>query len=117
MEKSKGYTIGEISKITGLSITTPRFYDKKGLFQPEIRDQYTNYRYYSENQILIGALIYEYRAVGYSIESMKAVLSDLNVESMLKAQLQCLDMLEEEMQGGQASEDMVQFDFDPVNTL
>ena len=27
------------------------------------------------------------------------------------------DMLEEEMQGGQASEDMVQFDFDPVNTL
>lgn len=97
MEKSKGYTIGEISKITGLSITTLRFYDKKGLFQPEIRDQYTNYRYYSENQILIGALIYEYRAVGYSIESMKAVLSDLNVESMLKAQLQCLDMLEEEI--------------------
>lgn len=27
------------------------------------------------------------------------------------------DMLEEEMQGGQASGDMVQFDFDPVNTL
>lgn len=97
MEKNKRYTIGEISKITGLSITTLRFYDKKGLFQPEIRDKYTNYRYYSSEQILIGALIYEYRAVGYSIESMKSVLSNLTVESMLKAQVQCLNMLEEEI--------------------
>lgn len=97
MEKNRRYSIGEISKITGLSITTLRFYDKKGLFQPEIRDQYTNYRYYSDNQILIGALIYEYRAVGYSIEAMKAVLSDLNVESMLRAQVQCLNMLEGEI--------------------
>lgn len=97
MEKNKRYTIGEISKITGLSITTLRFYDKKGLFKPEIRDKYTNYRYYSSEQILIGALIYEYRAVGYSIESMKSVLSNLTVESMLKAQVQCLNMLEEEI--------------------
>lgn len=97
MEKNKRYTIGEISKITGLSITTLRFYDKKGLFKPEIRDKYTNYRYYSSEQILVGALIYEYRAVGYSIESMKSILSNLNVESMLKAQVQCLNMLEEEI--------------------
>lgn len=97
MGKNKRYTIGEISKITGLSITTLRFYDKKGLFKPEIRDQYTNYRYYSSEQILIGAQIYEYRAVGYSIESMKSVLSDLTIESMLKAQEQCLNTLEEEI--------------------
>ena len=97
MGKNKRYTIGEISKITGLSITTLRFYDKKKLFQPEIRDEFTNYRYYSDKQILIGALIYEYRAVGYSIESMKAVLTDLNIESMLQAQAKSLALLEEEI--------------------
>lgn len=97
MEKSKRYTIGEISKITGLSITTLRFYDKKKLFQPEIRDEFTNYRYYSDRQILIGALVYEYRAVGYSIESMKAVLTDLNIESFLQAQAKSLALLDGEI--------------------
>lgn len=97
MEKHKRYTIGEMSKITGLSITTLRFYDKKGLFQPELRDSFTNYRYYSDKQILIGVLIYEYRAVGYSVEAMKSVLLDLNIESMLTAQVKLLRVLEEEI--------------------
>lgn len=98
MKKSNRYTIGEMSKITGLSITALRFYDKKKLFQPEIRDNFTNYRYYSEKQIPVGISIYEYRQVGFSVETMKAMLSDLNIKSMMEFHIRCLDLLEEEIQ-------------------
>ena len=55
------YTIGEISKITNLNKKTLRFYDEKGILKPLKRDEYNNYRYYSEQEILKALVIREMR--------------------------------------------------------
>ena len=40
------YTVGEVSRITGVSKDTLRFYDKIDLFKPKYVDPGNGYRYY-----------------------------------------------------------------------
>jgi hypothetical protein len=40
------FTIGEFSKITGLSVKTLRFYHEEGLLVPTAIDDQSGYRYY-----------------------------------------------------------------------
>jgi DNA-binding transcriptional MerR regulator len=40
------FTIGEFSKVTGLSVKTLRFYHEEGLLVPTSVDDATGYRYY-----------------------------------------------------------------------
>ena len=47
---NKYFSIGEVSKITGLSIDRLRNYDKIGLLKPSYIDPNSGYRYYSENK-------------------------------------------------------------------
>lgn len=51
------YTIGKASKLTNLSIKTLRYYDEIGLVTPIKRDDLSNYRYYSQDQLLALDLI------------------------------------------------------------
>lgn len=37
--RKKYYSIGELAHITGVSITTLRYYDKEGVLIPEIRNE------------------------------------------------------------------------------
>ena len=41
------FTIGEFSKITGLTIKALRLYHEKGIIEPHLVDQQTGYRYYN----------------------------------------------------------------------
>ena len=45
------FSIGEFSKITGLTIKTLRFYHEQGLLTPTTVDEETGYRYYAEAKI------------------------------------------------------------------
>lgn len=44
-------SIGEFSKLSGLSIKALRYYDKKGILKPKYISDETSYRYYSRNQL------------------------------------------------------------------
>lgn len=55
--KSNLLTIGEISKRTGCSIKSLRYYDSIGLLKPIYVDPHTNYRYYSFEQTRMVELI------------------------------------------------------------
>lgn len=55
--KNNLLTIGEMSKRTGCSIKSLRYYDSIGLLKPAFTDSQTNYRYYSFDQIRIVDLI------------------------------------------------------------
>jgi DNA-binding transcriptional MerR regulator/effector-binding domain-containing protein len=70
----KKYSIGELSKISGLSIPTLRFYDEKKLLVPTLRDQNSRYRYYSEEQILVALSIRELRLRDISLKEMTKIL-------------------------------------------
>ena len=58
MLDKKVYTIGEIADLFHMSTKTLRFYEDKGLLEPEGRDEENGYRYYNKKQILqiIGAI-------------------------------------------------------------
>lgn len=67
----KMYTIGEIAKLTNLSIQTLRYYDKIELLKPAFVDGATNYRYYTEAQIYYIDLIKSLKYIGTSLEDIK----------------------------------------------
>ena len=55
--KNKLLTIGELSKRTGCSIKSLRYYDSIGLLKPIYIDPNSNYRYYNFEQTRIVELI------------------------------------------------------------
>ena len=67
--------IGEIAKQTGLNISSIRFYERKGLLSPERTDA-SNYRDYTEEDVLRIKQILLYRKMGISIETIFTLLND-----------------------------------------
>ena len=47
------FTIGEFSKIAGMSVKRLRFYHEEGLLVPASVDPRTNYRYYDEQNLKV----------------------------------------------------------------
>ncbi|MBQ9318900.1 MAG: MerR family transcriptional regulator [Bacilli bacterium] len=76
--------IGEFSKLTGIPIRTLRYYDEIDLFKPADIDLFTDYRYYSEEQVDDLNLINELKKVGFSLEEIKTYWNNFTDEIMLK---------------------------------
>lgn len=53
------YSIGEFSKITGLTAKALRYYHENGLLAPDKIDEINNYRFYNERQIESALVISE----------------------------------------------------------
>lgn len=81
--KSK-YNIGEISKFSGLSKKALRYYDEKNILTPDIRDENTSYRVYSESQILKSLAIREMRLRGFMLEEIKYMLENDSLDDVSK---------------------------------
>lgn len=67
--------IGEVAKLTGLSDSNIRFYEKKGLLAP-VRDQESKYRDYSEEDVATLKRILLYRKLNISIETIDALFHE-----------------------------------------
>jgi DNA-binding transcriptional MerR regulator len=50
-------SIGEVAKLTGVSVQALRYYERKGIVKPVHIDAYSGYRYYSPDQIYFIQLI------------------------------------------------------------
>jgi len=68
------FTIGEFSKITGLSVKTLRFYHEEGLLAPSSVDEQTGYRYYDAGKIEVARVICRLRELEFSLEEIAAIL-------------------------------------------
>jgi DNA-binding transcriptional MerR regulator/effector-binding domain-containing protein len=68
------YTIGEFSRITGLSIKTLRFYHEQGLLEPSAIDEQSGYRYYAPAKIEIAEVITRLRALDLSLAEIAELL-------------------------------------------
>lgn len=73
MEKQY-FLIGEVSKLTNISVQTLRFYDKIGLFKPSYTDPDNQYRYYSNTQFFYLDIIKSLKHVGVPLNEIKSVL-------------------------------------------
>jgi DNA-binding transcriptional MerR regulator/effector-binding domain-containing protein len=68
------FTIGEFSKLSGLTVKTLRFYHEEGLLAPAFVDPDTNYRYYHESQIETARVIGYLRSLEFPIGDIKQLL-------------------------------------------
>jgi DNA-binding transcriptional MerR regulator len=82
------FSIGEFSKITGLSIKTLRFYHEQGLLTPACVDEQTGYRYYDHSRVEKARIITQLRTLEFPISQIAEVLAKSDDEADI------LDMLE-----------------------
>lgn len=68
------FTIGEFSKITGLTVKTLRFYHDEGLLVPSHVDQETGYRYYGEAKVETARVISFLRELDLPLAEIAAIL-------------------------------------------
>lgn len=78
------FKIGEFSRLSRVSVRMLRHYDQLGLLTPSQIDQFTNYRYYSANQLPRLNRILALQDLGFSLEQIAGVLGEnLTTEQML----------------------------------
>ncbi len=66
--------IGDFSKLSRISIRMLRHYDEIGLLVPENIDTFTNYRYYSENQLPVANRITSLKDMGFSLAAIIEIM-------------------------------------------
>mgnify|MGYP003311111044 CR=1 FL=1 len=84
------YKIGEFSLLNKVTIKTLRYYDKIGLLKPSYVDSYTNYRYYTEEELQRFKRIEYLKKLGFTLEEIKINLSNITLE--------CLDQKRRELE-------------------
>jgi DNA-binding transcriptional MerR regulator/effector-binding domain-containing protein len=75
------YSIGEFSRITGLTVKTLRFYHEKGILVPSSVDDATGYRFYDAGKIEKARVIMRLRAMEFSVEDIATVLGECSDEA------------------------------------
>lgn len=80
------FSIGEFSKMTGLTVKTLRFYHDEGLLVPSLVDPQTRYRYYDESQLELARTIAFLRKLDFPLAEIKALMeSRTRDEQILEA--------------------------------
>ena len=82
------FSIGEFSRITGLTIKALRFYHEQQVLVPSYIDDQTGYRYYSENKVETARIIGSLKSLGFSISEIANILRDFDDESDILEHLQ-----------------------------
>lgn len=90
--------IGDFSKLSRISVRMLRHYDEKGLLHPVKIDDFTGYRYYSEEQLTIANRITCLKNMGFKLATVKEILDIYNNPIELKKYLEIKQIeLEEEV--------------------
>jgi DNA-binding transcriptional MerR regulator len=86
-----GYRIGELARLSGLSVKTIRFYSDRGLVPPARRTG-AGYRVYDERALAQLELIRALRELGASLADIERVLSrELDVAGLVALQLEAVE--------------------------
>lgn len=68
--------IGDMARLSGVSIKALRFYDEQGLLRPDHVDPQTGYRHYTPDQAETLAMITNLRAIDFSIAEIASLLEN-----------------------------------------
>ena len=82
------FSVGEFSKITGLSVKTLRFYHEKEILIPTRIDESSGYRYYDETKIERARVIRWLRDLEFSIDEIATILREADNEASLFTRLE-----------------------------
>jgi DNA-binding transcriptional MerR regulator/predicted transcriptional regulator YdeE len=89
------FSIGEFSRISGITVKALRFYHEQGLLVPSQVDPRTGYRYYDWSMIDRARAIVYLRQFEFSLEQIKEILADATDEDQL---IQAMQRQRESMQ-------------------
>lgn len=76
-------TIGQMSKVCGVSVKTLRHYEKIGLLKPWKTDETNGYRYYEDDQIRTMLLIGRLKRYGFSLADIQDLMEMRNTKELL----------------------------------
>jgi DNA-binding transcriptional MerR regulator len=82
------FTIGDFSKITGLTVKTIRFYHEEGILLPSHVDPATGYRYYDRSKIETARVITHLRSLDLSLQEIGAILRNAGDDADLREVMQ-----------------------------
>src|SRR5512136_826454 len=75
--------IGDLSKLSRVSVKTLRYYDEIGLLKPAQVDRFTGYRFYSFDQLPRLNRILALKDLGFTLEQIRQVLDgDLSADEL-----------------------------------
>lgn len=75
------YSIGQFSKITGLTVKTLRFYHEQKVLEPTCIDDQSGYRFYAESKVETARLIGKLKQLDFSLHDIAEILSNYDDES------------------------------------
>ena len=75
------FTIGEFSRITGLSIKALRIYHEKGILEPAKVEEFSGYRYYDNNAIEKARIVQYLKSFEFTLNEIKELLENFDDES------------------------------------
>ena len=90
--------IGEVSKISQVSLRMLRYYDKNNIFKPKVINEENGYRYYTADQLDELYRIVELRDLGFSVAEIGELVKQDDKEKYLLAIEKKKTELEKEMQ-------------------
>lgn len=88
------YKIGEFADITNTTIKTLRYYDEIDLIKPSYIDYYTNYRYYSSDQVNDVKLVLELKDLGLSLNDIKTFIETKDINIIKNKERELLNMVD-----------------------
>ena len=80
----KFFTIGEAAKLVGMTAETLRHYDRIGLISPHKTDEWTKYRYYTEEEIVRLNTVRALRCMDLPLEDIRRVLQLNDVDEIVE---------------------------------
>jgi DNA-binding transcriptional MerR regulator len=90
--KQRTYSIGEASRLSGVSVRRLRFYADKGLLPPAGRTE-SGYRVFTDSELVRLDLIRCLRDAGLGLQAIREVLShELSLNEALTLRLQALEV-------------------------
>jgi len=82
------FRIGDFSRLTRVSMKMLRHYDEIGLFKPAYVDRFTDYRYYTFDQLPRLNRILALKGLGFPLETIRQMLDDDLSAEALRGMLQ-----------------------------
>jgi len=91
----KHWKVGDLAKLTGITVRTLRFYDQIGLFSPSGQTE-SGHRLYCEADLAILHQILSLKELGLSLDEIKSVLCDGQISPLEIVNLQ-MDRIQEQI--------------------
>ena len=86
------FTIGEFSRMTGLSVKALRFYHEEGLLEPTAVDDQSGYRYYDASRVELARTIAFLKQLDFSLAEIRGLLAeDADLTAALERQRAAID--------------------------